>query len=326
MLEAERAELISRSGRYADRGLGVHADLLGAGGPVPGDLRDAPMIVDTDVGGDPDDAVALVAAAVSVPPLALVLTAAEVGGERARLARHLLDLTGRIEVPVVAGQEGVDPLFCVEGLVPDDVSYQPTDVVAAVARVCSGKGPVRWVGIGPLSNLAGVLAVRPDLAERFVLTQMGGAVRYRDPRRAEHNIRLDPAGAVAVLGALSRPYLVTSDVTFRPELEVTRDSPLYRDLAGRSAPAWGPLLRSHFDRWFERHHPGSMQHDALTLSAALDFPFVEFGLRMIVFDEIGRMSVAEAGISAFISRRAHYGPFHAWLGRLGSGLTEAGAR
>lgn len=63
------------------------------------------IVLDTDVAGDPDDALALVAAArvLSQPPL--VITTDECGGERARFARHLLDLLGRPDVPVVSGAD-----------------------------------------------------------------------------------------------------------------------------------------------------------------------------------------------------------------------------
>lgn len=43
---------------------------------MPG-ARDAPLIIDTGIGGDADDALALVAAARSVPALALVVTCDE---------------------------------------------------------------------------------------------------------------------------------------------------------------------------------------------------------------------------------------------------------
>jgi pyrimidine-specific ribonucleoside hydrolase len=331
-LDAEREEMIARANRYADLGLGVHAELLRAGGRLPPSVQSAPMIVDTDVGGDPDDAVALVVAATAVPSLALVLTSDELDGERARLARYLLDLAGRPDVPVVAGQRAVQPpLFSANGLVPAAVPAQPDDVVAAVDATCAGTGPVRWVGMGPMSNLAGVLAARPDLAPRIVLTQMGGAVRYRDPRRAEHNVRLDPAGARKALSRVPGPALVTSDVTFHAAMELGPDSPAYRQLAHSRAESWAPVLRAHLDRWFAKHHPSSMQHDALTLSAALQLPFVDFAQRRITFDEIGRMNVVseprgitpddlEPGVPgltvvAFVSRRAHYGAFWAWLTR-----------
>jgi pyrimidine-specific ribonucleoside hydrolase len=321
-LDAERAELIARANRYADLGLGVHADLLAAGGPIPQTVTSAPMIIDTDVGGDPDDAVALIVAASAVPSLALVLTCDELDGERARLARYLLDLAGRPDVPVAAGQGATQsPLFSATGLVPGYVPRQPHDVPAAVDVVCAQPGAVRWVGMGPMSNLARVLAVRPDLATRLVLTQMGGAIRYRDPERAEHNVRLDPDAVRSVLALVPRPGLVTSDVTFHPQMELGPDSPAYALLSAADAPQWAPVLRAHLDGWFAAYHPGSMQHDALTLSAALQLPFVDFAQRHIGFDAIGRMSVLTEpdGIVAFVSRKAHYSAFQRWLLRQLSG-------
>jgi len=288
--------------------------MLRAGGPVPPSRADSPMVIDTDVGGDPDDAVALVVAAMSVPELSLVVTSDEAGGERARFARYLLDLCGRPDVPVVAGRQlRDDGAFTAVDLVPPTIGHQPTGLVAAVERACSDAAPVRWVGMGPLSNLAEVLKVRPHLASGLVLTQMGGAVRYREPSRAEHNIRLDPEAARAVLARV-RGWLVTSDVTFHPAMEVDGRSPLYRGFASPRAPVWAQVLRGHLDQWFARYHPGSMQHDALTLSAALQLPFVDFDIRRISFDPLGRMSVGE-GMEVFLSHRAHYAAFFGWLER-----------
>ena len=71
----------------------------------PGDDEPAGLVVlDTDIGGDPDDFVALVIAARLVPDL-LVVTADEAGGLRAQLARRVLDLVGRSDVEVI---EGID--------------------------------------------------------------------------------------------------------------------------------------------------------------------------------------------------------------------------
>ncbi|SDC13485.1 nucleoside hydrolase [Actinokineospora iranica] len=288
----------------------------------------APLIVDTDAGGDPDDAVALVLAAAE-PSLALVTTVDELGGRRARFARLLLDLVGRADVPVVAGADlGNTRLDCVDGLVPDAVPDQPGGVVDAVAKVCAeAEGPVRWAGLGPASNLAEVLATRPDLANRLTVTQMGGALRYRDPKRAEHNFRVDPAAAATLVRAARVPSLVLSDTTFTPKIEIHRDGAPHRRLTHPEAPPWARLLAAHMDRWFERFHPGTIQHDALALAAALRLPYVELARERVVLDEIGRMTTAPDGRLVRLSVKADYPAFFGWLERgLGAALAHGNRR
>jgi inosine-uridine nucleoside N-ribohydrolase len=303
-------------------GLAALGQALEASGPWPEDLRHTPMILDTDIGGDADDAVAVAAAARQVPELTLLITSDEVRGQRARFARHLLDLTGRSDVRVVAGASlGESRYFCVDGLTPSTVPDQPTDLVAAVREVCAATdGPVRWVGMAPLTNLARVLAEAPDAASRLRVTQMGGALRYRDPSRAEHNIRLDVPSARHVLdavarGALAAPEFVASEVTFTPRIEITPDTPIYRQLRDPQAPPWARLLAAHLDRWFAGFYPGTMQHDALTLTAALELPFVDSEQLSVEMDEIGRTTEAPPGHGTRVrwSRAAEYEPFMAWL-------------
>ncbi|MFF4330738.1 nucleoside hydrolase [Streptomyces sp. NPDC001591] len=304
-----------------DSGLAGLAEALRAN-PWPEDLRHTPLIIDTDIGGDPDDALAVAAAARCAPDLKLVLTGDESGGQRARFARHLLDLMDRRDVVTVAGASlGSTPYFVVEGLVPSSIPLQPTDVVTAVREVLSTTdGPVRWVGMAPLSNLAHVLAEAPEAAARLRVTQMGGALRYRNPDSAEHNIRLDVPAARQVLaavasGLLRTPEFVASEVTFTPRIEVTGDSPLYAWLSSPQAPSWGSLLAAHLDAWFSRFYPGSMQHDALTLSAALELPFVDSEPTRIAMDGIGRTTADEEGALLRWSVAAEYDPFMRWLTR-----------
>lgn len=119
---------------------------------------------------------------------------------------------------------------------------------------------------------------------------MGGAINYRDPTRAEHNFRLDTHGARAVLATMPHVRLVIFDTTFTDELAISAQSPLYKRLAARDPPPWANLLRTQLDRWFTRFHPSALQHDALTLSAAIDLPFVRFTRAPIALDQHGRMS------------------------------------
>ncbi|MHA6793784.1 hypothetical protein ACVGVM_09750 [Pseudonocardia bannensis] len=58
-------------------------------------------------------------------------------------------------------------------------------------------------------------------------------------------------------------------------LEITAGHPIYRALAASAAPEWAVVLAAHLDRWYAGWHPATIQHDALTLSAALELPFVD---------------------------------------------------
>jgi inosine-uridine nucleoside N-ribohydrolase len=275
-----------------------------------------PMIIDSDVGGDPDDSVALVVAGLRVPGLRLVVTSDEYGGERARFARYLLDLVGRPDVKVVAGSDlGNSRLYFVDGLIPAEVAKQETDVVAAIAEVCrSTAGQVRWVGMGPLSNLAALQASRPELVAKMAVTQMGGAIVYRDPSRAEHNFRMDPEAVLRMLPLLAMrgARLVVSDVTFSPAMEITPESPIYQRWAEPGPPRWAKVLKDHHDRWLERF-PGSMQHDGLTLAAALLWPGIRFTSERVALDSIARMSRSENGTEISMSTSVDYSAFMSWL-------------
>ncbi|MFC9688527.1 nucleoside hydrolase [Kribbella sp. NPDC056951] len=292
--------------------------LLETGPPpsgVPGVAR-APMIIDTDCGGDPDDAVALVVAGLRVPELRLVVTGDEVAGERARFVRYLLDLVGRTDVEVVAGADlGNRRLWFMEGVTPASAPGQRTDVVEAVAEACAGvEGPVRWVGMGPLTNLAAVQDARPELLAQLQVTQMGGAIVYRDPSRAEHNFRMDPAAAIRMVPILQRweAAYVVSDVTFNPATEITTASPLYKRWAEPDSPDWAKVLRTHTDRWLQRY-PGSMQHDAMTLAAAMLWPGIRFATERVALDDLARMSRSDDGVEIEMSVSVDYPAFMAWL-------------
>ncbi|OLM08520.1 nucleoside hydrolase [Pseudonocardia sp. Ae505_Ps2] len=302
-------------------------------------LTRAPIIVDTDLGGDADDALALVAAARHQPDLALVLTADETGpeqgyGQRARFARHLLDTVGRRDVAVAAGATvGRTDYFCVADLIPATVPAMHGGrdaVLAAVAEVAGqSEGLIRWVGMAPLSNLAEVCDHLPEIAARLQVTQMGGAIDYRRPDRAEHNIRLDVDAARRVLtavgdGRLTKPRFIISDVTFTDQIAVHAAHPLHQRLAAASEP-WARLLADHLDRWYAEHHASTLQHDALTLSAALGLPFVRAATTRIAMDEIGRWTRDEDGTALRLSRSADYPAFMIWLADALEPAAEAAA-
>ena len=107
-------------------------------------------------------------------------------------------------MPVAAGAALSDiDHFVLAGAIPDDVpAADPADVVDAVSSLAGRSlGPLRWVGLAPMSNLARIIVEAPEVAARLQVTQMGAAIHCRRPRRAEHNVRLDLDAARVVLDA-----------------------------------------------------------------------------------------------------------------------------
>ena len=106
-LRRARAAAAALGAALPGTGLGSWAEQFSPQTGWPEDLRRAPLIIDTDIGGDPDDTLAVAVAALTVPELALVITCDETGppapGQRARLARALLDLAGGPTCPSPQG-------------------------------------------------------------------------------------------------------------------------------------------------------------------------------------------------------------------------------
>ncbi|WP_328408983.1 nucleoside hydrolase [Nocardia sp. NBC_00403] len=287
-------------------------------------------VLDTDLFYDPDDFVTLVIAARTVTDLAVV-TANETRGRRAQLARHVLDLMDRSDVPVIPGIDiGGEHRFVMDEFVdqPNKTDADSNDAVLdavdgltdAVTRLCAATdGPIRWVGMGPMTNLSAVLCLVPDLAERIVVTQMGGWLdRYRDKTCASHNFHTDPVAAGLALRLTRTPRLVLSDFTNSSAIDVTADWELLRRLQSATAPKWAQLLAANFDAWFQRQSArqqrrGSWMHDRLTFSAALGLPFVTFTPERIRIERDARIYRDPDGRAMEVACAVDYDGFIDWM-------------
>ncbi len=196
------------------------------------------VILDTDIGTDVDDCVAL-ALTLRSPELRLEGVTCVYGDVllRARMVLKLLRLSGCGHVPVMTGARrpllGRVPVYWAghEGrglLEPEDDALLPDSEPAPdfIARkVMESPGEIHLIAIGPLTNVAMAILREPLVAESLAhLTIMGGVVR--GPERldlpyAEHNIRCDPEAAHIVLSSGAPTTLVPLDVTtqvrIRPE-------------------------------------------------------------------------------------------------------------
>jgi pyrimidine-specific ribonucleoside hydrolase len=195
----------------------------------------APLVIDTDPGVD--DAVALLLAAAS-PEVSLRAVTAVFGNvdlpTTSVNARRLTALAGVPEVPVAAGAErplvypqalraaewhAGDGLGGRAGTLPEPGPLDPRGAVALLADVLrAAEEPVTIAPIGPLTNIALLLAVHPELRPRIGrLVVMGGALSGGNTTStAEFNVHCDPEAAHRVLAEEPVPVtLVPLDLTMR---------------------------------------------------------------------------------------------------------------
>lgn len=197
--------------------------LIGHGqGPIP-------IILDTDIGGDIDDALAL-ALALQSPELDVraVTTVSDDTEGRARLAWKELGLYGRQDIPVAAG--AVETLFETRANRPTPAQFKvltPQDTLPPAARrravdliidtLLASPRKLTLVPIGPMTNIALALKTEPRIKEKIErIVMMGGAFDLLVP---EYNIRRDYLASAIVFNSGVPITAVGLDVTLQCKLQ-----------------------------------------------------------------------------------------------------------
>jgi inosine-uridine nucleoside N-ribohydrolase len=220
--------------------------VFGAETPLAG-AKKVPVLLDTDIGSDVDDAFAL-ALVLASPELELrgVTTVSGDTHTRALIVCRFLAAVGRPDIPVAAGAAPQ----------PDQKIGGQSRYLKAPAAAEHGAGPLResavsllyrelkarpgeltLLAIGPLTNVARLLHDHPDCKpwiKRVVL--MGGSVRLgykgKPPAEREWNVQLDPRAARAVFTSGVPLVVAPLDATATLKLE----EPLRRKLFRAGTP------------------------------------------------------------------------------------------
>ncbi|WP_228395489.1 nucleoside hydrolase, partial [Modestobacter roseus] len=246
-----------------------------------------PLVIDTDPGID--DALALLLALAS-PEVDLRLVTTVHGNvdlaQATENALRVLHLAGRSDVPVAAGARaplvvpvprraghvhGAAGLGGVE-LPPSPAAVDPRPAVVALAELLTtSEQPVTVAAIGPLTNMALLLAVYPDAAARIGrLVLMGGSAARGGnvTAAAEFNVWADPEAAAVVLGAGLPTVLVGLDVTLPTVL--TEAGIARFAAAGPVGAQAAAILRQYVDHARDQYGvDGVVVHDALALTEAI---------------------------------------------------------
>ncbi len=261
-----------------------------------------PLILDTDIGTDVDDALA-VALALRHPEIELraVTTVSGDARKRALIAKKLLRLAGRDDVEVATG---IASPFEVNGRrawmghegdglldAADDARALPLSARDAAtvfieeSRRNEGVAGCEIAVIGMQTNVAAAFDRDPSLPRRVGrLAVMGGvfsAPRFGDPPFApgdDHNLLIDPQSAVRALNAGFRTLFVPGDVTVRTfltieHLERLRHGDQLCQALASLLEVWAPILQHRARGRVPPHHVAAL-HDPLTVACLVDRRFV----------------------------------------------------
>jgi purine nucleosidase len=247
-----------------------------------------PVVLDTDIGTDVDDALALTFALAS-PEIDLIgVTTVDADVlTRARMAARLLGMAGRADVPVVPGASHALAVgrmpnwFGHEGQGLLDVEWEGDEAPILAGSAAqwlvdqSHRAPYHLVAVGAFTNVAEALKIDPTLPERVRnLTVMGGMVHpeHYDPQwqqffaetglppnHMDHNTACDVEATLTVARAGFQMTWVTAELTFCTTLH--RDAIAeFRDSGTALGDRLARMLEIWSSQWF--HHIPNFPHTA----------------------------------------------------------------
>ena len=243
-----------------------------------------PVIIDCDPGHD--DAMALLLAIAS-PELELVAVTTVAGNASLENvtanAIKVLDVAGRQDIPLAAGADRallfparvaneVHGATGMDGpdLPPPSREPEPMHAVELLAAKLREQ-PLTLIPTAPLTNIALLLALHPELHERIErIVLMGGAVGLGNVTpSAEFNIWCDPEAAHRVFTSSIDVTLVGLDVTHQAMLSAARAEALRE--TGRAGALVADLhafyRRFHVEVY---GHDDTPVHDALAVAHVID--------------------------------------------------------
>jgi purine nucleosidase len=234
------------------------------------------VILDTDLGSDVDDLIALTVLGRLIPQRLRAIST--VYGDtvlRARLVAHACERLGLDAIPIIAGtvnpmrggppwatgQEGVG--WPLRG--DERIEDRSTGSTALSEAIDAQSAPVDLIAVGPLTNLAWALEHDPRLHERvrrvFI---MGG---FFGGRRVEHNFHADPLAAERVFASQLPITVCGLEITLRAwigEAEVaaleSEDETMARLIAAEARRWWA---------YSSEATPGDSPHDAVCALALI---------------------------------------------------------
>lgn len=249
------------------------------------------LVLDTDIGSDVDDLLAL-AVIFASPSLSLRGVTTVYGDTtlRAQMVARACRLSDHLVRPIIPGltatRSGREVWWAGhEGALMPDLGSESIDADADAVRLLAQSETV--IAVGPLTNLAAAVDSRSTLCRDFYV--MGG--RFTGPG-AEHNIRSDADAAAAVFASGVRTTVVGLEQTTR----VRVGNEVADALAAHGE--FGALLAAELRQfWDFAGETSNVPHDPIAVLMLTDPELFAFA--------IGRITVVtegdDAGVTTFVA-------------------------
>lgn len=255
------------------------------------------VIIDTDIGTDIDDAMAI-ALALKSPELDLLGITTVYGDSmlRAKLAKRLVTLADQAQIPVysgidlpllrkrsvwMAGHEGSEEQLGIEEYQIE--SQHAVDFI--IESILNNPGEVTLIPIGPLTNIATAIIKEPKIIQKIKsIHLMGGSTRLGSNRLKanvwleEHNIACDPEAAEVVFNSGIDITMVGLDVTMQVEIGKKEE-----ELLANSKDPVNQLLAKMLNEWIEFvkvtfNDDVTYMHDPLAVASVFKPDLLEYAL------------------------------------------------
>ena len=253
------------------------------------------LILDTDIGSDVDDAIALAILLGSNNVDLLGITT--VYGDtklRAQIAVHLCAIAGR-EIPTFAGEStpvsGRDVWLSgfegenIEAL--DKCKFEAASGVAFLVNTINSRpGQVDLIAIGPLTNIARAIESSTEFSKNIkCLWIMGGDF---SESKVEHNFKCDVDAAKTVLESSIPIKILDLPTSQKTILEINEINRI------QNSGKLGPFLYSEIMKWINpRNQDWTTPHDPIVILGCLEpklFQISNYGKVQINSDGISKWS------------------------------------
>jgi inosine-uridine nucleoside N-ribohydrolase len=273
-------------------------------------MKRIPVILDTDIGGDIDDAWAL-GMLLKSPELDLKLIVSDTGDTeyRAKICAKMLEQAGRSDIPVGVGlrQASDGPRERQAEWVKDyDLKQYPgkifEDGVSAILDLIEESPvPVSLICIGPVSNIAEVLRKKPEIAAKTDFIGMFGSIAKQHGGEsgaiAEFNVKMDVASCQVVFKAPWRSATITPLDTCGA---VQLNGGLFKKIAGSNDPV-ARIIMENYRIWLraggrcEEPQKSSVLFDTVAIHLAYSTEFLKMEKMKISVDDSGFTVLDENG-------------------------------